>query len=288
MTVSEMPGAPGVYTVDTNLMGMPGVMSAYVVDAERPAVIDPGAAPAVDHLLDALADLEVAPDDVAFVIPTHVHLDHAGAAGALARECPNAEVLVHERGRSNLVDPDELAALVDSARRALGDVADAYGDPDLVPADSCRAIAGGDAVDLGDRSLDVVDAPGHAPHQVCLYEPAAETLFAADATGMTVGGDLLPTTPPPDFDLDASLATLDRLAALEPAVLCYGHFGARTDAGEALAAYRHLLPEWVAAVAEAKANNDDRAAVVDALRATWPMPTLEGDVAGVLRWLAHE
>jgi glyoxylase-like metal-dependent hydrolase (beta-lactamase superfamily II) len=284
--VTALDACEDVHAVDTHLLGTPGVMSAYVVDAERPAVIDPGAAPAVECLLGALDELGVAPREVAYVIPTHVHLDHAGAAGALARECPEATVLVHERGRGFLVDAERLDHLAASARRAVGDVADAYGDPEVVPPDRCRALADGDVVDLGDRTLTAVDAPGHAPHQVALVDDADDALFAGDAAGMAVGGDLLPTTPPPDFDLEESLATVDRLLALDPSVVCYGHFGARTDARAALETYRGVLPEWVAAVESAvERHGADPGALAAALAGDWPSPTLARDVAGVLRYL---
>lgn len=279
-------GCSGVHVVDTQLLGLPGVMSAYVVDAERPAVVDPGAPASVEPLLDGLAALGVEPGDVAEILVTHVHLDHAGATGALARACGNATVRVHERGHPFLTDADRLGRLVESARRAMGDVADQYGEPDPVPADRCEPLADGDRVDLGDRHLDVVYAPGHAPHQVCLLDSRDRALFAADAAGMYLAGELYATTPAPDFDLEASLATLDRLLDVDPSVLAYAHFGARTDATAALDAYRELLPAWVEAVEAAAAEHGpDREAVTEALRGDWPSPTLERDVAGVLGWV---
>lgn len=273
--------------VDTQLFDLPGAMSAYVVDAKRPAIVDTGAAPAVDTILDALAALGIAPEDIEFVVPTHVHLDHAGAAGGLARACEDATVLVHERGRQFLVDRDRLDHLLESARRALGPMAEGYGEPELVPADRCEPIAGGDTIDLGDRTLAVIDAPGHAPHQAALQDDRDDVLFAADAAGMALFGDIYPSTPPPNFDLEQSLDTVDRLRDREPDVVCYGHFGARTDADQALAAFREVLPEWVDAVAEAAdEHGTDPDAVAEALSPDWPMPTIDRDVAGVLKYLA--
>jgi glyoxylase-like metal-dependent hydrolase (beta-lactamase superfamily II) len=284
----EVAGCPGVHVVDTRLFDLPGVMSAYVVDAERPAVIDTGAAPAVEHVLAALDALDIAPGDVEYVVPTHVHLDHAGAAGALARECETATVLVHERGREFLVEADRLDHLEASARRAVGELAEGYGEPEAVPPDRCEPLADGDRVDLGDRELAVVDAPGHAPHQVALHDDLTGALFAGDAAGMALFGEVYPSTPPPDFDPGASRETLDRLLDRAPEVVCFGHFGARQDATAALVECREMLPEWVDAVEAARAEHgDDRDALVEVLSADWPMPTIERDVAGVLRYLAE-
>jgi len=288
--VTDSPLPEDVHVVDTELFGAPGLHAAYLVDGDRPVLVDAGAAPAADAVEAALADRGVGPDDLAGVVATHVHLDHAGAVGALADRFPAATVYVHERGRPYLTDGDRLDRLVESARDAVGDAADAYGRPEPVPDDRVVELADGDAVDCGDRSLDVLHAPGHAPHQVALRDDRSGALFAADAAGMFLGGALLPTTPAPDFDLEESLATVDRLRATEPSTLCYGHFGARADAVAALDAYADRLPAWVAAVEEAHESTGDggRAAVVDALRDDWASPTLERDVQGVLHALAAD
>jgi glyoxylase-like metal-dependent hydrolase (beta-lactamase superfamily II) len=284
--VEPTPGTEGVYTVDTGLLGVPEFMSAYVIDADRPAVVDPGPATGSDRVLEALETAGIAPADVEYVIPTHVHLDHAGATGALADACENATIAVHERGIEYLTDPRRLERLVASARRALGEVADAYGDPDPVDPDRATAIGDGDRIDLGDRRLRVVHAPGHAPHQACLLDSHDDVLFAADAAGMWVFEELHPTTPPPDFDLAASLDTLDRLRTLEPERLLYGHYGARGDPDLALSAYADLLEEFVdevrAVATELEAPDPD--AVAQRLDG-WSGPSVEGDVAGVLRYL---
>jgi len=278
----SVPGDESVAVVDAHLLSTPELMSAYVVDAAEPAVIDPGPATAVDRVLEALDELGIDPADVRYVLPTHVHLDHAGAAGALASACENATVVCHAAGSAYLTDTEKLARLVQSAERAMGDVATGYGDPEPVPADRCRVVSGGETVDLGSRRLELLDAPGHAPHQYCPFDPDAGTLFAADAAGMHLYGDLLPATPAPDFDLEASLATLDRLAARDPARVCLGHFGVAPDPG-ILGRYRSLLSEWVAAVRAAREDHgEDLTAVSNALRAEWPSPMLERAVQGVL------
>nr|WP_240148941.1 MBL fold metallo-hydrolase [Halorubellus sp. JP-L1] len=262
--------------------------AAYLVEGPEPVLVDAGAAPAADVVEAAVHEHGVDAEALSAIVPTHVHLDHAGAVGDLAERFPNATVYVHERGLPYLTDADRLERLVESARAAVGDaVADQYGTPKTVYPDRTVAIADGDVVPCGDRDLDVVHAPGHAPHQVALSDPASGVLFAGDAAGMTLGGDLLPTTPAPDFDLDESLATLERLRARDPDAVCYGHFGVREDAVDALDAYAELLPAWVDAVEAAldDPDVDDRGALVSRLRENWASPTLERDVHGVVHAL---
>jgi glyoxylase-like metal-dependent hydrolase (beta-lactamase superfamily II) len=279
---------PDVTVVDTELLGTPGAHSAFLLEAPEPVLVDAGAAPAADVVEAALHDRGVGAHDLAAIVPTHVHLDHAGAVGDLAARFPEATVYVHERGRPYLTDPERLERLAASARRAVGDdIADQYGAPSVVEDDRTVALTGGDTIPAGDRALDVIHAPGHAPHQVALSDPESGALFVGDAAGMSYGGGLLPTTPAPDFDLEVSLDTIDRLRERDPAALCYGHFGVREDAVDALDAYAELLPEWVEAVEEALADPDveDRSDLVSSLRADWASPTLERDVHGVLHAL---
>lgn len=288
--VEAVPGTDDWYAVDTGLFGVEGFMSAYVLAGERPAICDPGAASGVGTILDALAELDVDPGDVAAIVPTHVHLDHGGAAGALADACPHATTYVHEVGYPYLTDPAKLDRLVDSATDAVGEaVAAAYGNPEPVPAERCEAVAGGDAIDLGEHTLSVIDAPGHAPHHACLLDDLSRVLVAGDAAGMArPGEDLRPTTPPPDFDLERWLETLDRLIEADPAVLCYAHFGPDADAVGAIERYRELLPQFVGDVASARETHGDSVDVVaNALREQWGGITLDADVAGVLRYLAY-
>jgi len=282
MSVESVPAAEGCHAVDTELLGLPGLMSAYLLEGPAGvAVVDPGAAPAADRVLDAVASLGYGPADVTHLLPTHVHLDHAGATGALADACPAATVVVHEVGLPYITERDALDRLIDGARAAMGAVADGYGDPELVPAERCRTVSGGETVTAAGRELSVVDAPGHAPHQYCLLDHQTAALLAADAAGMYVAGELYPSTPPPDFDLADSLATVDRLVAADPSVLCYAHFGARSDAVAALSAYRDLLPAWVKAAEAALTASDDLGGAVERLDARWNGPTVERDLAGV-------
>ncbi|WP_195892503.1 MBL fold metallo-hydrolase [Halopiger goleimassiliensis] len=283
--LERVPGTEDGYRIDGRLFGQPGRVAVYVLDTPKPAVIDTGTADTTpDVVRAALEELDIARDEVAHLIPTHVHLDHAGGAGELARACPNATVHCHERGIDFLTDPELLEKLKRSVERALGMEAP-YGDPDLVPAERARAIRDGDTIDLGDRTLEAIDAPGHAPHQACFFDGTTDTMFVADAAGMLLEGDLSPATQPPNFDLEDAVSTVRRLQTFDPETLCYPHFGVATDATARLETYEAMLPEWVETVAAAAETTDDPLEIANDLREEWGSMGLEGDVAGVLQYL---
>ena len=281
-----VPGCPDTYAVDHLLHGQPTALSSYVIAGEAPVLVDCGAADTVDRIRAAMATLDVAPGDVQAILVTHVHLDHAGGAGELAAACPAADIHVHERGHPYLTDPDRLARLKESTDEAVG-MPDAYGDPDPVPADRCASVAGGETLELADRTLAFVDAPGHAPHHYAAIDRSSGALFSLDAAGMYYENRVLPSTPPPSFDLEANLATVERLQALDPAVNCYGHFGPgeRGAAADELAAYADVLPEYVERIDDLRADHDGAGEVLAALGERWQTPTAYRDVAGVIRYL---
>lgn len=278
-----------VYTVDPRLRGIPGALSLYVIDAPKPTIIDTGAADSVENILDALSEIGIDRKAVANVLVTHVHLDHAGGAGRLAEHLPNATFFVHEGGISYLTDGEKLDRLKQSVDRAMG-VENAYGEPKLLPDSRCRTVSGGETVDIGDRALELIHAPGHAPHHFAAFDPDTEGMFSIDAAGMYLDGAMRPTTPPPAFDLEASLETVDRLRAYDPERNFYGHFGpGGNDAVRELDRYERLLPEWVDRLRQAReAHGDDVDTIVESLGSEWMSPTVERDVAGVLHYLDGE
>jgi glyoxylase-like metal-dependent hydrolase (beta-lactamase superfamily II) len=290
MTVTAIDGHPSVALVDTHMLSIPKSMSAYIVDGDRPAIIDPGPATAVSHLFSGLEELGIDPQDVAEIVPTHVHLDHAGATGELARKCPEATVRVHKEGIPYLTDSDKLDRLAASARDAMGEYADRFGEPEPVPGDRCKPLADGDLLNLGELTLRAIDAPGHAPHMHCFYEENEKLLFAADAVGSYWGGQLFPATPAPDFDLDDSLETLDTLGSLSIDTLLFAHFGPHEEPHEMIDTYREMLVNWVADVREARehAEEDSIGAVIAELPDDWTSPIIQREVAGVLHMLQRE
>jgi glyoxylase-like metal-dependent hydrolase (beta-lactamase superfamily II) len=283
--VRPVPGHPDVHLVDNYLFDNPGALATYLVTGEHPAILDAGAANTVGRIEAAMDAIGMAPEAVETIVLSHVHLDHAGGAARLAERCPNAEVLVHERGYPYVTEEAKLDRLTESVEAAVG-MTEPYGDPGLVPESRCRALTGGETLGLGDRRMDTYDTPGHAPHQISLHDPADGLLFAADAVGAyhAPSTQVAPSTPPPSFDLEANLETIERLRALDPERILYCHFGPGKDAAAELDAYAEVLPAFVAAVKEAaERHGEDIAAIVADLESEWPSPTLQRDVVGVLR-----
>jgi glyoxylase-like metal-dependent hydrolase (beta-lactamase superfamily II) len=254
-------GCPDLHYVDTGMYGVAKYGTVYVLDAERPAIVDAGLGTSTDLILDAMDAVGIAPEDLAVIALTHIHLDHAGGAGLLAETCPNATVAVHEIGAPHIVDPERL---VEGTKRAVGDQWQYYVEPEPVPEDRIRELTDGDVIDLGTHRLRVHHAPGHAPHQVIFEDPTNDVVFTADAAGLYVQDrdTVMESTPPSNFDLEKSLADIELVQELDPGVLCFGHFGA-TETGDHLATYASVLEEWVEAVARKRAEFEDDEAVAE-------------------------
>lgn len=287
-------GCSDVYVVDVGLFGLEEYGAVYVVDAERPAIIDTGSGKNHERIVDALQWIGVPPEDVAYVLPTHVHLDHAGGTGYLAKACPNATIGVHQLGARHLSDP---SVLVKGTKRAVGDDKwSYYGDPVPVPEDRITEFTGGERLDLGRQTLGVHHAPGHAPHQVVFENPENDLVFAADAAGnyFQALGFTRALSPPPDFDLERCLDDIGTLRSLDPTVLCYAHFGPSV-LDEQLDLFEAVLVDWVDAIAAKRRELGDDDAVVDHFAARngvthiWPeRQAYDGtamNVRGVLHYL---
>ena len=229
--------APGVRAVDLWDRGRPHHTSGYFITAPRPAVVETGAAHSVRVWLQALADWGVTPTDIAYVIVTHIHLDHAGGAGALLRHLPAARLVVHRHGARHVVDPSRLIA---GARRVFGDNLDRFfGLPESVPEARLLVPEDGGELDLGEgHRLRFIDAPGHARHQHMILDTGAGCLFAGDELGtrfVDIAGDyVLPDTAPTQFDPDAMLRSARLLLTLRPQAVLFSHFGPYPRSGDAL------------------------------------------------------
>ena len=223
--------------IDTHQFNRMRVGAAYYMHGEKGALIETGTSLSAPYIMDALQDVKL---DYIFV--THVHLDHAGGAGELARSYGNASVIVHPRGAKHLVDPTRL---VESVRQATGDMFSLYGA--AIPIDEKRVYAAedGERFDLGGGiTIEAVYSPGHAPHHMCFFEHEEGILYAGDAAGALRDGVLYCTTPPPSFDLEVSLHTIERLRALHPREIFYTHFGPGGNPDALLLAYADLLKRW--------------------------------------------
>ena len=225
-------------------LGRERVIGAYLLDtAEGPALFDCGPTTCVPALKAALRDRGLELQDIPHLLLSHVHLDHAGAAGVLVREHPGLQVHVSPIGAPHLVDPTRLEK---SARRLYGDEFDTlWGELAPVPMENIRET--GDQV-LG---LDCFPSPGHASHHVC-YVDRDGTLYAGDATGVRIQPSrfVLPPTPPPEFDLAVWESTLDEIERRDAQRLALIHFGVADDPIEHLAALRMRLRSWTALVGD--------------------------------------
>lgn len=253
-------GVPDLYVHDTGMFDTDEYGSVYVYDAERPAVIDTGTGANREALFGTLDAVGIGPSELAYIVPTHAHLDHAGGAGYLAERYQEAEVLLPKRGARHLVDPD---ALVAGTKSAVRDQWRYYAEPEPVPDGRVSGLSDGDRIDLGDRELVVHDAPGHAPHHAMYHDPDAGVVFTADAGIYVPAVDAVrQTTPPPQFDLDQCLRDLELIADLTPEYLCFGHFGPREYDPDLIGAAKRAYVEWVEAVRAKRADLDDDEAVV--------------------------
>ncbi|MEU6783921.1 MBL fold metallo-hydrolase [Nonomuraea angiospora] len=247
-----------VYEIDTKMAGYTGITAGYLILGDRPCLVETGTSTSAPVVRDALASLGVGPEDLATVVVTHIHLDHAGGVGDIARFFPSAQIVVHEKGARHLADPSRLMA---SARMVWGDKLDTlFGE--LSPTEAERIVALGDtgAIDLGNgRTLNSHYSPGHAKHHVGLIDSATGDLYVGDAAGVYLPetGDLRPATPPPDFDLETALDSIALFEALGPQRLLFSHYGPVGAVQETLERSAEELRIWVDLTRQAHAEGMD-------------------------------
>jgi glyoxylase-like metal-dependent hydrolase (beta-lactamase superfamily II) len=247
-----------VHAIDTQMAGYAGITAGYLIRGERPCLVETGTARSAPVLQAALGDLGIGAEDLSTVVVTHIHLDHAGGVGDITGMFPRATVVVHQRGARHLVEPAKLVA---SARRVYGDAMDeVFGE--LLPTEAARvrAVDDGDVVELGGgRVLTAYYSPGHAQHHVGLLDSASGDLYVGDAAGIYIPetADVRPSTPPPDFDLDAAVASLERFGTLAPSRLLFSHFGPVSAVAETLDRSIEELRLWVELVREARTDDLD-------------------------------
>jgi glyoxylase-like metal-dependent hydrolase (beta-lactamase superfamily II) len=288
-----------VLEIDTLLGGWERVTAGYLIEGPEPVLIETGSQSSVPVLLAALGKVGVGPDDLAGIAVTHIHLDHAGGVGDVARAFPSATVYVHEKGARHLADPSRL---IDSAARVYGPLLDSlYGRMDPTDASRLHVVADGEEITVGPgRTLVAVDSPGHAKHHVGFHDSQSGVLFAGDAIGVKLpdAGVLRPATPPPDFDLDLALNSLRKFAARRPSGLALAHYGLLESPEELLAEADDTLRQWAETAERAFREGLDIAEALSArfdasLRGVDPahrekLETLNGvhsNAAGFRRWL---
>jgi glyoxylase-like metal-dependent hydrolase (beta-lactamase superfamily II) len=292
--------ADGVIELDTLLGGWERVTAGYLIEGDSPVLVETGSQSSVPALLAQLDALGLGADDLAGVVVTHIHLDHAGGVGDVARAFPKATVYVHEKGARHLADPTRL---VDSATRVYGPLLDSlYGRLDPTPAERIHVLEDGEAIRVGsNRSLIAVDSPGHAKHHLALHDSLSGVLFAGDAVGVKLpdAGVLRPSTPPPDFDLTLALHSLQRFAERRPSALALAHYGLLDDPMDILDEADGTLRRWADVAESAFRNGDDIASALSSAFASdldgvpeehrvklEVMNGMHSNAAGFHRWLS--
>ncbi len=253
----------GVYGIDTGFF-RPNFDAAYlVVENGRAAFIDVGTNYAVPRLLDVLFELNLDVADVDHVILTHVHLDHAGGAGALIAKLPNARAVIHPRGAPHMIDPARLIAGA-TAVYGADEMERSYGP--LQPIDEVRVDIAADnhTVDLAGRPLLCIDSPGHARHHMVIHDAKSRSFFTGDTFGLSYrefdterGPFILPTTSPVQFEPDALHASIDRMLSFDPEQMFLTHFGRVTDVPRC-AADLHTQIDRMVEIVRTHAHDADR------------------------------
>ncbi|MGH8427498.1 MAG: MBL fold metallo-hydrolase [Gammaproteobacteria bacterium] len=302
--------AHGIHAIDTEYV-RPGLDASHLIVRDgRAAFVDTGTNHSVPGLLAALEALDVPRETVDYVLLTHVHLDHAGGAGALMRELPNATAVVHPRGAQHLADPAQLEA---GTRAVYGDKVyeTLYGALVPIPATRIRDVKDEETIMLGSSRLRFLHTPGHALHHVAVHDEAANAVFSGDIFGISYRvfdnpkGEpfVFPTTTPTQFDPAQMHASIERLVALAPRAVYLTHYSEVTEI-ERLAADLHHDVDRFVEIAEAHEGEEDaqqtmRHALHDYLagrllahgthvapkmRETWLEMDMNLNAAGLLAW----
>jgi glyoxylase-like metal-dependent hydrolase (beta-lactamase superfamily II) len=243
------PVADGVTMIDTLLSGEPEFNAVYLLDGDEPCLVETGPGADGALVLEALDDLGIGDGDLAHIVVTHIHLDHAGGAGALAQRFAGATVWAHERGAAHLADPTRLIA---STARTYGAerMLALFGETHPVPAGRLRSLTDGDTIRMGRRELAVIHTPGHASHHVALHDSESGAVFTGEAIGSYLpwGPAFRPALPPPEVDVASATASIERIRSRHASGLLTSHFGPVPDPDGACDVASQQIRSWSEAV----------------------------------------
>jgi glyoxylase-like metal-dependent hydrolase (beta-lactamase superfamily II) len=303
----------GITAVDTEYL-YPGHAAAHIIeDHGRAAFVDVGTNFSVPYLLAALEQLKIPRAAVDYLLLTHVHLDHAGGAGALLRELPHARALLHPRGAPHMIDP---ARLIAGSKVVYGEqrFVRLYGELVPIPPERLAVVADGERVRLGERTLELLHTAGHALHHYVVVDEAHASIFTGDTFGISYrsldsaqGAFIFPTTPPTQFDPEQAIASIDRMLKFQPESMYLMHFSRVTDVPRLARELKSQVAEF-ARIARAHAQAADPARGIRAdMLALWVSAArrhglthseaeleklLEGDLElntqGLVVWLERE
>ncbi|MGE7114382.1 MBL fold metallo-hydrolase [Lysinibacillus sp. NPDC047702] len=243
--------APNFFCIDTHDLNREQRTSSYLLIDEKIALIETSASPSVPYILEGLDELNIALEDIDYVIVTHIHLDHAGGAGLFLQSCPNATFVVHPRGVSHMIDPSRLIA---SAKSVYGEEFERLFDP-IVPIDASRIteIGHGQELELGQHKLTFYHTEGHAKHHVSMLYSATNGLFVGDTTGVRypeMNGEaidlIIPSTSPNQYNPETMEQSIQLYESLNASELYFGHYGAYKNPKEAYRQVRYWTPLFLA------------------------------------------
>jgi len=280
-----MPEAPVTPTIYRHPHGISAIDAEYlysghaaahlIEDSGSAAFVDVGTNDSVPYLLAALAELGIARAAVDYVLLTHVHLDHAGGAGRLMRELPNARAVLHPRGAPHMIDPSRLIA---GSRVVYGEArfARLYGELIPIAPERVHVAADGERLTLGKRTLELIHTPGHAMHHYAVVDGAHRSIFSGDTFGISYpplatarGSFITPSTVPTQFDPEQHLASIDRMVSYRPESIYLMHFSRVTGVPRLAELLKAQIRE-LAAMARRHVRAADRAAAIRAeMLALW-------------------
>jgi glyoxylase-like metal-dependent hydrolase (beta-lactamase superfamily II) len=259
-----------ITTLDNLWMGRPRSIAAGLLESDgHRSIVDPGPGSTLDTLRQQLQVRGIGVADLDAILLTHIHLDHAGATGALVRENPRLAVYVHKNGAPHVIDPSKLLA---SAQRLWpSNLQRLFGETLPVPAENLRILEGGETLKLGSRQVEVVYTPGHASHHVSYFDKEEGVAFVGDTAGVRIEGNsfVMPATPPPDIDLGIWDKSFAAILQRKPECLFLTHFGYSDNPSEHILLFRERLHQWAALAEEIlRAAASDSAAMDSFMSAT--------------------
>ncbi len=280
-----------IYIIDTGALGFQKIVACYLILDEKTALIDTGYASSLPKILSELRSHDVRLD---YIIPTHVHLDHCGGAAGLARHFPSARVLAHSSAVKHLINPEKL---VESVKTVYGpDILDAFGSVEPISEDRVEAVSDGEVLRLGESELTFLYTPGHAPHQLSTYESKSKMVVTADAVPAQYPDfrAIIPTTPPPSFNLEQYEMSMKMLGRLDARQFLTPHYGPTEATAERVERLISRAREWVSLFRQA--GGDEIGSVMETIRrslereAGKPIPQyaenlIRISVMGILKYL---
>ncbi|UOF90468.1 MBL fold metallo-hydrolase [Fodinisporobacter ferrooxydans] len=245
-----------IWEIDLLEQNQPGRTAGFILRDSLNVIIETGSSRSIGQIIQGLHALNIPRDELNYIIVTHIHLDHAGGAGTLAKLCPNAKIVVHPRGARHLIDPSRL---ISGAKAVYGDLLEEYfGQILAVPEDRVLVMNDGDTLTLGaNRTLTFLDTPGHAKHHFSIFDSLTKSMFTGDTTGIRyvhayTGWNfefVLPTTSPSDFDPQAVHASIAKMKQFPVQRIIHTHFGSSPDPEDVYQTIDHAADAF-AAIAE--------------------------------------